>query len=319
VAAISEGGTLRNTYRYDAFGKPIAQGGSSPLTNAYTYTGREFDASGLYYYRARYYLPSAGRFLTPDPIGLKGGLNAYTYVSSNPVNYTDPFGLMAGGAFSPAWPELPVSFNPTYDPAFNLEVRSYAPFESFAYALPPWTGFVGDDRGASTDFWASSRIHANTVLWPISQHASSTAVYSDLTRLASGPDWEGRAESEGYNISHGVENGVKVFLEYRGSDPLYFGYAPDINVQANASVQVYRSMDMMRIEFEASGDAFPNLDAVLRDSSGRGLLIHSFESSLGPNTGPASLWFNKSLDMGHSVRWVPLTEEGNFRCPPACR
>ncbi len=107
VTAISEGATLKNTYRYDAFGKPIAQGGSSPLPNAYTYTGRELDASGLYYYRARYYLPSAGRFLTPDPIGLQGGLNAYTYVSSNPVNYTDPFGLLAGRPFASAAPQLP--------------------------------------------------------------------------------------------------------------------------------------------------------------------------------------------------------------------
>ncbi len=106
VVAISENATLRNVYRYDAFGKPVAQGGSSPLTNAYTYTGRELDASGLYYYRARYYLPSAGRFLTPDPIGLRGGLNAYTYVGSNPVNYTDPFGLRAGSALAPAAPVL---------------------------------------------------------------------------------------------------------------------------------------------------------------------------------------------------------------------
>jgi RHS repeat-associated protein len=104
VTAISEGATLRNSYRYDAFGTPVAQGGSTPLANAYTYTGRERDASGLYYYRARYYLPSAGRFLTPDPIGLEGGLNAYVYVGSNPVNYTDPFGLTAGSSFAPAAP-----------------------------------------------------------------------------------------------------------------------------------------------------------------------------------------------------------------------
>jgi RHS repeat-associated protein len=109
VVAISEGGALSKTYRYDAFGKPIAQTGT--LSNAYTYTGRELDGSGLYYYRARYYLPSAGRFLTPDPIGLAGGINAYAYVSSNPVNYTDPFGLFAGQAFGPAWPELPAAFS----------------------------------------------------------------------------------------------------------------------------------------------------------------------------------------------------------------
>jgi RHS repeat-associated protein len=119
VVAISEGGTLKNTYRYDAFGKPIEQGGSAPVSNAYTYTGRELDGSGLYYYRARYYLPSAGRFLTPDPIGLAGGINAYAYVGSNPVNYTDPFGLMAGRALGPASPDAPPAFLAGRDP-YNL-------------------------------------------------------------------------------------------------------------------------------------------------------------------------------------------------------
>jgi RHS repeat-associated protein len=86
----------------------VTTGGSQPLANAYTYTGRERDASGLDYYRARYYLPSAGRFLTPDPIGLQGGLNAYGYVGSNPVNFTDPFGLRAGAPLGPAGPRVPV-------------------------------------------------------------------------------------------------------------------------------------------------------------------------------------------------------------------
>ena len=76
-------GAFQATYEYDAFGNLESSSGS--LANAYTYTGRERDASGLYYYRARYYLPPAGRFLTPDPIGLAGGVDPYVYVRSNPV------------------------------------------------------------------------------------------------------------------------------------------------------------------------------------------------------------------------------------------
>jgi RHS repeat-associated protein len=87
------------TYRYDAFGAIVATSGS--LDSVYTFTGRERDLSGLYYYRARYYLAEVGRFLSPDPIGLLGGTHAYAYVGSNPVNFTDPFGLAPRAGPSP--------------------------------------------------------------------------------------------------------------------------------------------------------------------------------------------------------------------------
>ena len=63
--------------------------------NPFTYTGREYDAeSGLYYYRARYYDPTIGRFLNEDPIGFAGGdMNLYAYVWDNPTNFVDPYGL----------------------------------------------------------------------------------------------------------------------------------------------------------------------------------------------------------------------------------
>jgi len=65
------------------------------IKKPYTYTGREFDYdTGLYYYRARYYDPKAGRFMTKDPLSFEGGdTNLYNYVLNNPVNYIDPEGL----------------------------------------------------------------------------------------------------------------------------------------------------------------------------------------------------------------------------------
>jgi len=60
------------------------------------YTGREGDPeTGLYYYRARYYDPKVGRFISEDPIRFAGGVNFYSYVTNNPVALADPLGLCA--------------------------------------------------------------------------------------------------------------------------------------------------------------------------------------------------------------------------------
>jgi RHS repeat-associated protein len=85
-------GTIGNSYLYDAFGNiTTLTGGAS---NPYTYTGRDLDSeTGLRYYRGRYYDPTAGRFITEDPIEFGGGINFYAYVGNDPTNLTDPFGL----------------------------------------------------------------------------------------------------------------------------------------------------------------------------------------------------------------------------------
>jgi RHS repeat-associated protein len=88
-------GALGQTYSFDSFGKQTASAGS--LVNPFQYTGRELDSeTGLYYYRARYYDPQAGRFLGEDPIRwFSGAANFYGYVHNDPVDLIDPLGLRA--------------------------------------------------------------------------------------------------------------------------------------------------------------------------------------------------------------------------------
>jgi RHS repeat-associated protein len=53
-----------------------------------------YDAeTGLYYNYFRHYDPKTGTYPQPDPIGLQGGINTYSYVGGNPVNFIDPLGL----------------------------------------------------------------------------------------------------------------------------------------------------------------------------------------------------------------------------------
>jgi RHS repeat-associated protein len=100
------GSTLRLTnnsaakvvdYTYEAYGETSADASSG---NAFQYTGRENDGTGLYYYRARYYDPGLKQFIQEDPIGINGGLNLYVYVRGDPLRYNDPLGLQATGGGS---------------------------------------------------------------------------------------------------------------------------------------------------------------------------------------------------------------------------
>ena len=59
------------------------------------FTAREDDGSGLYYYRARYYHPALGRFVSEDPLEFVDGFNIYAYTLNAPTNYRDSLGLFS--------------------------------------------------------------------------------------------------------------------------------------------------------------------------------------------------------------------------------
>ncbi|MCI0565550.1 MAG: hypothetical protein MN733_44365, partial [Nitrososphaera sp.] len=89
TALTGAGGALIEQQQYEAFG---ANAGS--VRTRYGYTGRERDElTELVYYRARWYGPQEGRFLSEDPAGLDESANFYTYVVNNPLSYTDPSGM----------------------------------------------------------------------------------------------------------------------------------------------------------------------------------------------------------------------------------
>lgn len=89
--AFSSSGT-NNTYQYDSYGRILSQTGTAP--SPFAFTGREYDPeSGLYYYRARYYDPALGRFISEDPMRAAAA-NFYSYALNSPTKYVDPLGLL---------------------------------------------------------------------------------------------------------------------------------------------------------------------------------------------------------------------------------
>jgi RHS repeat-associated protein len=95
IALTDTAGKAVQTYEYDSFGNLKDQ--KNRVKQPFIYTGREWDKeTRLYYYRARYYDPMEGRFISKDPLSFAGGdVNLYGYVSSNPISYIDLFGLDA--------------------------------------------------------------------------------------------------------------------------------------------------------------------------------------------------------------------------------
>lgn len=78
---------------YKAYGN-LAQLEISEIDNPLRFQGQYFDQeTGLHYNYYRYYNPNIGRYITPDPIKLAGGLNSYQY-TNNPINEIDPLGLV---------------------------------------------------------------------------------------------------------------------------------------------------------------------------------------------------------------------------------
>jgi len=97
IALTQANGTVAAAYAYEPFGKMSKKTGT--LSNPFTYVGAYGvmdEGDGLYFMRNRYYDGTTGRFLQKDPIGFRGGANLYAYVANNPVEKTDPQGLLFG-------------------------------------------------------------------------------------------------------------------------------------------------------------------------------------------------------------------------------
>ena len=98
-AASNATGTTVWRWAGEAFGSttPLEDldGDGMATTINLRFPGQYFDEeTGFHYNWNRYYDPRLGRYISSDPIGLKGGINPYLYASANPMRFVDPTGLL---------------------------------------------------------------------------------------------------------------------------------------------------------------------------------------------------------------------------------
>ncbi|SDH79309.1 RHS repeat-associated core domain-containing protein [Pseudomonas abietaniphila] len=93
---LSADGELISQEIYYPYGETAWFAGRGDVEVSYKtlrYSGKERDATGLYYYGLRYYAPWLMRWINPDPAGERGGLNLFVFAANRPLFFVDPYGL----------------------------------------------------------------------------------------------------------------------------------------------------------------------------------------------------------------------------------
>ncbi|MCP5443160.1 MAG: hypothetical protein H6968_09020 [Chromatiaceae bacterium] len=181
VAVSDTLGAVQATARYDSWGNLLPGGGGIPQ---FGFTGREPDATGLTYFRARYYDPTLGRFTQRDPIGLAGGLNPYTYVSNSPQNFTDPLGLRQAAVTAGASQQT--AYAGASSPGIVEQIARNAVVNIFADTESAYNAVESFNNG---DYWKSAGFAALGVVNtfnPFSKMYRAVKGAANITRNAVG-------------------------------------------------------------------------------------------------------------------------------------
>ncbi|MES2344574.1 MAG: RHS repeat-associated core domain-containing protein [Chlamydiota bacterium] len=139
IALVSLDGYIAESYNLTAFGNEES---TTSHRNPWRFSSKRTEETGLIYFGYRFYDPTFGRWLTPDPAGYTDGLNLYLYVLNNPLNRLDLFGLRSESLFG------------------EHEISAYVPITDIsilAQKVQPYPGICG---GISTTFvFACGHLH----------------------------------------------------------------------------------------------------------------------------------------------------------------
>jgi RHS repeat-associated protein len=303
TAITTSAGSIAERYAYSAYGQPTILDASasvlssSAINNRYTYTGREWDQTlDLHHFRARWMSPSAGRFLTRDPIGYVDGGNLYANFlrlsKVDPSGYETirfEFNAFISGSRGTWLPE-PVTSN-LWDREFKTDGRGFGEvgtsristkgsIESCAIGL--------GSPGASTTVGASHMRRRSVQLNP-------------CTGMICGGDWQYFESTASLDVDEIKGSHSKPPCKSKISIKASAGYpfvpfSPNIDYDVTFTFWV-TSKDTVLIEFSGTHNKFPDYEAIIEKGSNR-QVIYSRQS---PDSGPTPGNLNSSVSANQAA------------------
>ncbi len=151
------------------------------------YSGKERDATGLYYYGFRYYMPWLGRWLSSDPAGTIDGLNLYRMVRNNPIRYKDSYGLMLT-ADQDMYADMIMKMHITSNEHLKSELKEFGLLRKDRDAI-----FSHLTQGGTIEIRYSSGSSSGSSILSLSENGSSS--HNSFSEQISG----GYSNDSGYN------------------------------------------------------------------------------------------------------------------------
>jgi insecticidal toxin complex protein TccC len=216
------------------------------------YSGKERDATGLYYYGWRYYLPCIGRWLSADPAGAIDGMNLYVMAGNNPVTFRDSNGLSIQG--QEARRRVGESFvHPRHMPVFERISRVQNIALSVRESGSHTINALGEGAAAK----------GHDILEKTIKRSSLTGVYGELAVAMLQ-----RAESSGFAGRVGKWNKAGLQGVYARNNVSFEDTTYDINLQSPVEHELVDSWIKFKIVTPYTGDY--DMHDIIRFSGGKG-------------------------------------------------
>lgn len=243
--------TQKSINDFDPFGVRNNTGLANNTINRFEYQGKEKESTfGLNSINlgARSYNPTIGRMDKVDLLSDK-----MPFVSTYSSNFNNPLGFLDKDG---NWP-------------YPITIRSFAPVGSFK-----GTGFHDDGRSFSTNTNVTSRISQSFTIDPTAKTISggkpisSPTIFGTLSKTASD---EGGVKS---SFSKGESGSVaKIQSTFEGSNPFFFGVAPDIEVSSNITLTENVGKGILGVSINLSSKQFPATEAFIQDSKSQSVFL----------------------------------------------